>query len=101
MVDAKTYLNNNARSDTTFFRPDLLGESNAFASVPLIVHEQVIGALWIARQTDFNGAGSTLLNAIADIAANAIHRVTLFEQTEQPLTMIALSSDRRCHYHQL
>jgi PAS domain S-box-containing protein/putative nucleotidyltransferase with HDIG domain len=81
----KTYLNNNARSDAIFFRPDLLGESDAVASVPLIAQEQVIGALWIARQTDLTEQDLRLLNAIADIAANAIHRVTLYEQTEQQL----------------
>jgi GAF domain-containing protein len=53
--------------------------------VPLIAHEQTIGALWIARQTDLTGQDLRLLNAIADIAANAIRRVTLYEQTEQQL----------------
>ena len=87
----KTYLNNNARSDPIFFRPDLLGESNAVASVPLIAHEQVIGALWIARHTDLTEQDLCLLNAIADIAANALYRVTLFEQTEHQLQrLIAL-----------
>jgi PAS domain S-box-containing protein len=85
LENKKTYLNNNARSDPIFFRPDLLGESNAVASVPLVAQEQAIGALWIARQTDLTEQDLRLLNAIADIAANAIRRVTLYEQTEQQL----------------
>jgi GAF domain-containing protein len=81
----KTYLNNQADLDPLFYRPDLLGDSHCVASVPLIAQEQAIGALWIARQINFVEQDLRLLNAIADIAANAIHRVMLHEQTEQQL----------------
>jgi GAF domain-containing protein len=59
--------------------------------VPLITNEQVIGALWIARKKEITDADLSLLNAIADIAANAIHRVILHEQTQRQLQhLIAL-----------
>ena len=79
----KPYFNSNAHTDPRFFRPDLLGASHAMASVPLIAQEQVIGALWIARKDEFVENDVRLLNAIADLAANAIQRVTLFEQAER------------------
>ena len=81
----KPYLNNHAEQDSLFYRPDLLGDSHCLAAVPLIAQEKPIGALWIARQTDIMKEELRLLNAIADIAANAIHRVMLHEQTVQQL----------------
>jgi len=53
--------------------------------VPLIAHEQALGVLWVARLIDFIEQDLRLLTAIADIAANAIHRVMLHEQTEVQL----------------
>lgn len=79
------YLNNQAQSDPIFYRPDILGEHQCVAAVPLIAHEQSIGALWLARKTEIADQDLKLLSAIADIAANAIHRITLHEQTEKQL----------------
>jgi putative nucleotidyltransferase with HDIG domain len=81
----KPYLSNQADRDPLFYRPDLLGDSHCIASVPLIAQERAIGAVWIARQINLVEQDLRLLNAIADIAANAIHRVILHEQTEQQL----------------
>lgn len=80
----KPYLNNHADRDPLFYRPDLLGDSHCVAAVPLMTYqEQTMGALWIARGTDIQDQELRLLSAIANIAANTIHRVTLHEQTEQ------------------
>lgn len=79
------YLNNHADQDPLFYRPDLLGDSRCVACAPLLAQEQSIGALWLARQMDFVEQDIRLLTAIADIAANAIHRVMLHEQTELQL----------------
>jgi len=97
MTTNQAYLNNQARSDPLLARPDLLGDVPAVACVPLIAYEQTIGALWIGR----GGAGSPpgpvtitedelqVLTAVSDIAANAILRATLSEQTEQRLQRLA------------
>lgn len=85
------YLNNQAQSDPIFYRPDMLGEYHCVAAVPLIAHDQSIGTLWLARKTEITEQDLKLLSAIADIAANAIHRITLHEQTEKQLNhLIAL-----------
>jgi PAS domain S-box-containing protein/putative nucleotidyltransferase with HDIG domain len=87
----RPYLNNQAQNDPFFYRPDLLEDSHCLATVPLITNEQVIGTLWIARKKEITDADLSLLNAIADIAANAIHRVILHEQTQRQLQhLIAL-----------
>jgi PAS domain S-box-containing protein/putative nucleotidyltransferase with HDIG domain len=81
----KPYLSNRADRDELFYRPDLLGASHCLACVPLIAQEQAIGALWIARPVELFEQDLRLLNAIGDIAANAVHRVMLHEQTELQL----------------
>jgi PAS domain S-box-containing protein/putative nucleotidyltransferase with HDIG domain len=85
ITNKKSHLNNHADQDPLFYRPDLLGDSHCLVAAPLIAQEQAIGALLVARQVDFVEQDVHLLAAIADIAANAIHRVTLHEQTEQQL----------------
>lgn len=89
VIDHKQpYLNNHADLDSLFYRSDLLGDSHCAAAVPLIARDQAIGALWITRRTDIQEQELRLLNAVADIAANAIHRVMLHEQTEQQLRQL-------------
>lgn len=85
IANKEPYLNNSAHLDPLFYRSDLLGDSHCVASVPLIAQEQAVGAVWIACQRDLTDQDVRLLNAIADIAANAIYRVTLYERTEQQL----------------
>jgi len=79
------YLNNNAQDDPIFYRSDLLGEAHCVASAPLITQERSIGALWIARRIQIAESDLRILKAIADIAANAVHRINLHEQMEQQL----------------
>jgi len=87
----RPYCNNHAYHDPLFYRSDLLGDAHCIASVPLIAQEQAIGAVWIARRMDITEQELRLLTAIADIAANAVHRVMLHEQTEEQLQhLIAL-----------
>ncbi|MEW6584061.1 MAG: HD domain-containing phosphohydrolase [Nitrospirota bacterium] len=79
------YLNNEVLSDTRFARPDLIGDLKAVACVPLITQGQTIGAIWIGRRSEIADYEVQLLIATGEIAANAIHRATLHEQTEQRL----------------
>jgi PAS domain S-box-containing protein len=82
-----TYLTNDARHDPLLMWPQRLGAMTAVACVPLITHEQTIGALWVGRQTPIVESEVRLLGAIADIAANAIHRATLFEAERDQRTL--------------
>lgn len=65
------------------FRADLMGKVGAFAAVPLIVGETVIGALGVGREAHFAAEDIRILTAMADIAANAIRRVEGVELLEQ------------------
>jgi PAS domain S-box-containing protein len=79
------YLNNAANEDPLFQMRDQFQNVRALAGVPLIVKGSPIGALLVGRQTDFSAADLRLLISMADIAANALYRADLFDQTEQRL----------------
>lgn len=85
IATGQPYQNNDVQSDPRFYRPALRGGILAVACAPLITEHQTIGALWIGRTTPILAAEVRLLTAIADIAASAIHRATLHEQTDQQL----------------
>jgi PAS domain S-box-containing protein/putative nucleotidyltransferase with HDIG domain len=85
IATGQAYVSDDLLNDPRVYRPELVGGLRAGACIPLIVQGQTIGALWAARPTLFAESDVRLLTAIADIAANAIHRMTLYEQTEQRL----------------
>jgi HD-GYP domain-containing protein (c-di-GMP phosphodiesterase class II) len=53
--------------------------------IPLIAGDQPVGAFFAGRSKAFIPQEKRLLNSIANIAANALRRATLYEQTEQSL----------------
>ncbi|MGH2524834.1 MAG: GAF domain-containing protein, partial [Anaerolineales bacterium] len=89
MATRQPYVSSDIRSDERFTWPDLLGATNAVACVPLIAQEQAIGVLGVGGDTLLGEAEVRLLMAVADMAANAIHRASLHEQTEQSLRRLA------------
>lgn len=77
------YQTNDVKHDPLFTRPDLLGDVQALICAPLIAHEETIGALMVGREITFEEGEIRILTAIADMAANALHRTTLMETLEQ------------------
>ena len=55
------------------------------AAVPLTTQGNPIGVLLVGQNSEFLQSEVRLLTSIADMTANAIHRTTLHEQTEQRL----------------
>jgi GAF domain-containing protein len=89
MKTGKPYVNEEVLSDPRLAMAELLQDPRAVACVPLIAYGESIAALWAARDTSFTEPEMRLLNAIADMSANAIHRAILHEQTEQRLQRLA------------
>jgi len=92
IATGKPYANADAHTDPRLFRPELFGAMRAMACVPLNAHEKTIGAICVARDEkdgvmpqEFSESELRLLTAVADIAANAIHRATLHEDTQRHL----------------
>jgi PAS domain S-box-containing protein len=88
LTDLKPYTTNDIESEGNFFFSDLAPELNGAVGVPLVSHETVIGILAIGLNRMVTNEDVKLLNAIADIAANAIHRASLHEQTARQLARI-------------
>lgn len=84
------YLNNDAHTEPLLPKAQFLHEPHAVACVPLVAHQQTIGALWLARKRPITENDMKILTAVADLAANAIHRARLYEQTQQQLKRLAI-----------
>lgn len=93
IMTGRPYMSDNVLSDPLFGDSYRHTPVRASACVPLIVHRQTIGALEIGRRNKITDSDLRLLTAIADIAANAIQRAKLREQTEQRLQhLVSLSA---------
>jgi PAS domain S-box-containing protein len=86
-LSGKVYIHREANinldlSESPPFLADGCDESQKYALIePLLVQENVIGVLWAARERLFSAEEYRLVRAVADIAATAIHRTTLNEET--------------------
>ncbi len=94
MTTRKPYLSQDVRREPNVQRPELLGDVVSVALVPLIVQGEATGVFWLGRAKG-NPVGTTItegevkvLSAIADMAANALHRSALHEATERRLRQI-------------
>lgn len=81
--NSQPFLSNDVRNDPLIARPDIIGDIRAVCCVPLIAQGQATGALCIGRKTDISTNEMRLLTSIGDIAANAINRATLYEETNR------------------
>jgi len=87
------YRTDDVRREPRILRPELFEDHPAVACVPLITQKRTIGAVWVGRTAPISEVELRLLRAVGDMAANAIHRATLHEQTERRLKRLeALAS---------
>ncbi len=89
----KPYLTNDLPNDPNFFLRDSIRDLRAMVEIPLITHDVMIGFLAVASRDVFTEPDVRVLTAIADIAANAIQRAALHEQTEQDAASLAQAYD--------
>ncbi|MFN7036190.1 MAG: GAF domain-containing protein, partial [Bellilinea sp.] len=77
------YLNNNARHDPRVFFPQQLGDCASIAGVPLRADDTINGLLWIGSCRSLDENDLRLLHAVADMAASALLRLQLHEETRR------------------
>ncbi|MDD5367722.1 MAG: GAF domain-containing protein [Anaerolineaceae bacterium] len=82
MQSGETYWTNHAADDPVLLRSYFLGNLENAACVPFITHHQTIGVVWIGKEGEITPNDLRVLTAIGDIAASAIQRAVLFEQTQ-------------------
>jgi PAS domain S-box-containing protein len=76
---------------------DLLPGARACVGVPLIRDKQNLGVIWVSSATAVPEQVIRLLGAIADMLANTIQRVTLFDQLERYAAELEARVDERTH----
>lgn len=86
----RPYRSDNIRLDERVLGADKMIQSIAVVGVPLITEDQVIGVLWLGRPTPFTDHEEQVLTGIADIAASALHRAFLLEETELRLKRLTI-----------
>ena len=94
LLSGKTYVTSNLGADPNNYHSDLFHGFTYAACVPLIADEKVIGALWVSSQSKIRDADLHLLEGVADMAATAIYRSALFEQTVQYAQQITEAYER-------
>lgn len=87
MDSGQPYFSADVLTDSVFSQPDLFGSLRTVVGVPLLAHEKIIAVVWVGRgvqdDTPINQMEDIrLLMSAADIAASALHRATLHDQTE-------------------
>ena len=85
----KPYLNNKISQSKKLFMPELFAGCHSAACAPLKSEEEIIGLIWIGSKRELDEKDLRLLTSVADMAANAIHRATLHEQTQNKVQQLA------------
>lgn len=83
LQSGSAYLNNNARQDPRVYFPQQLGDCASIAGVPLRADETINGLLWVGSCRALDENDLRLLHSVADMAASALLRLQLHEETRQ------------------
>ncbi|MBM3128565.1 MAG: PAS domain S-box protein [Chloroflexi bacterium] len=81
IATGEPYATNDAENDPLLVRPAWLEQLTAFACVPLISQNEILGALLVGRTDRIETDDARLLTALADIAASALRRANLHAET--------------------
>jgi PAS domain S-box-containing protein len=89
VASGQAFFNNDVATEPDLLYRDLLGAATAVAGVPLVAQGEIIGVIGIASRQPITEHDLRVLVAMADIAASAIQRVTLYEQTQSQAEELA------------
>lgn len=81
---AQPYISQDVHTDPHLWG-NYIGRIKALVAVPLIAHEQTIGVLVVGSMNEIPVATLRIVSAIGEIAANALYRSILYDQTERRL----------------
>ena len=88
LAEVQRSLNTNTTAQPGTRRPQKANAIRTFTCIPLIAHDHSLGMIFVGNWRTMTSQDVRLLNAIADMAANALHRTTLHEQTRLRLQRI-------------
>ena len=84
---------NSISQDDPIAKSPWMKEIDSLVGLPLSLQGENIGILWIGRSESFSDEEIRILTALADIAASAIRRTTLNDQTTRQLQQLASLHD--------
>jgi len=84
----KTFTTDNISANPDIYLGGAFRNATAGACIPLTASGKVINALWVFRDYEFEADELRILEAIADMAANALQRASLFEKTTLQLRQL-------------
>jgi PAS domain S-box-containing protein len=84
----RTYMIHDTRSDDRLIRKDILGDSQSIILLPLIPQIDSLGFLMLGRDRTFEATEIQMLEALAEVAAPAIQRAEMFEETQRRLGQV-------------
>ena len=84
----KPYINNEIHNEPGLPLRDELGSVQAAAGLPMSIHGNELGIIWIGRIHPFLPDDIDLFAAITDIAASSLFRAALFEETQQQALLL-------------
>jgi PAS domain S-box-containing protein len=93
LEQGELYLTNDMQNQPDFFACDAINDLHGFVEIPLVTDEVIIGFLEVASRNVFTKQDVRVLTTISDIAANAIHRASLHDQTEEYAANLTLAYD--------
>ncbi len=84
---------NNVTTDEQLSKSSWMKDIDSIMGLPLSLQGETIGILWLGRNEAFSDEDIRILTALADIAASAIRRTTLNDQTTRQLQQLASLHD--------
>ncbi len=81
--NGRGFVSDDVRRDPRVVDPERLGDAVATVCVPLREQDHPIGAIWIGRRQPFGRGEVAALEAVAELAGNALQRAALHESTVQ------------------
>ena len=90
----KPYFANDLKNDPNLVYPEWANNDiHGCIGAPLIALDQLIGFIWMGRRSEIAEAEVRLLTSVADMAANALHRATMYEQSQKDAADLVLAYD--------
>jgi signal transduction histidine kinase/CheY-like chemotaxis protein len=94
IAQGQLFQSDNLASEPLFARPELIGDAHHVVGIPLLIHEQVIGILWVGSRQPIPEKTVRILGTIADAVTSAIHRQTLHEDLQKQLEALRVAQAR-------
>jgi PAS domain S-box-containing protein len=79
------YQNNHLNQKSSPPPNDLTKNLMGIAGIPLVAEDTPIGMLWMGKKSAISDEEIRLIKSVGDITANGIHRINLFEKTQERL----------------